>query len=121
MLCRLYVDQELHVGNSLTLPDAQSHYLRSVMRLVSGDQIILFNGKGGEFHCKIDHLVRQHSSCLITSFDDINREMHCRVHVIQAACRSEKIETVLQKATELGAASFQIFKSERSSPKLDGA
>jgi len=121
MLCRLYVDQELHVGNSLTLPDDQSHYLRSVMRLAPGDQIILFNGKGGEFHCKIEHLARQHSSCLITSFDDINREMHCRVHVIQAACRSEKIETVLQKATELGAASFQIVKSERSSLKLDGA
>ena len=121
MLCRLYVDQELHVGNSLTLPDDQSHYLRSVMRLAPGDQIILFNGKGGEFHCQIEQLARQHSSCLITSFDDINREMHCRVHVIQAACRSEKIETVLQKATELGAASFQIVKSERSSLKLDGA
>jgi len=121
MLCRLYLDQELHVGSSLTLPDDQAHYLRSVMRLMSGDQIILFNGKGGEFHCQIEHLARQHSSCLITSFDDINREMHCRVHIIQAACRSEKIETVLQKATELGAASFQIVKSERSSLKLDGS
>jgi len=121
MLCRLYLDQELHVGNSLTLPDDQAHYLRNVMRLVPGDQIVLFNGKGGEFHCQIEHLARQHSSCLITSFDDVNREMHCRVHVIQAACRSEKIETVLQKATELGAASFKIVKSERSSLKLDGA
>jgi len=120
MLCRLYVDQELYVGNSLTLPDDQAHYLRSVMRLAAGDQLVLFNGAGGEFHCRIEQLARQHSSCLIDSFADIDREMNCKVHIVQAACRSEKIETVLQKATELGAASFQIIKSERSSLKLDG-
>lgn len=118
MLCRLYLDQELHAGNSVTLPDDQAHYLRSVMRLAAGDQIILFNGTGGEFHCQIEQLTRQYSSCLIESFAEINREMNCRVHIVQAACRSEKIETVLQKATELGAASFQIVRSERSSLKL---
>jgi len=119
MLCRLYLDKELHAGTSVTLPDDQAHYLRSVMRLAAGDQIVLFNGMGGEFHCQIEQLARQHSSCLIKSFVDINREMNCRVHIVQAACRSEKIETVLQKATELGAASFQIVRSERSSLKLD--
>jgi len=108
MLCRLYLDQELRVGNSIALPDEQAHYLRSVMRLAIGDPLVLFNGAGGEFHCRIEQLARQHSSCLIESFVDTNREMNCKVHIVQAACRSEKIETVLQKATELGAASFQI-------------
>ncbi len=121
MLCRLYLDQELHTGNSVNLPDDQAHYLRSVMRLTSGDPIVLFNGTGGEFHGRVEQLTRQHSSCLIESFADTNREMSCRVHIVQAACRSEKIETVLQKATELGAASFQIVRSERSSLKLDAA
>jgi len=120
MLCRLYLDQELHAGNSVTLPDEQSHYLRSVMRLAGGDPLVLFNGTGGEFHCTVEQLTRQHSSCLIDSFAEIDREMNCKVHIVQAACRSEKIETVLQKATELGAASFQIVKSERSSLKLNG-
>jgi len=119
MSCRLYVHQELHTGITVILPDDQAHYLRSVMRLQAGDAIILFNGTGGEFRCRIDQLARQQSSCLIESFTDIDREMPCRVHIVQAACRSEKIETVLQKATELGAASFQIVRSERSSLKLD--
>ena len=43
------------------------------------------------------------------------------MHIVQAACRSEKIETVLQKGTELGAARFIIVRSERSTLKLEGA
>jgi len=120
MLCRLYTNRELLVGASIDLADEQAHYLRSVMRLNDGDSIILFNGHGGEFRCRIEQLARRQSTCQIESFTDINREMDCRVHIIQAACRSEKIETVLQKATELGAASFQVVRSERSSLKLDG-
>jgi len=120
MLCRLFVNQKLCTGTSIELPDDQAHYLRSVMRLNTGQAIILFNGTGGEFHSRIEHLTRQHSSCLIESFADIDREMLSGVHIVQAACRSEKIDTVLQKATELGAASFQIVRSERSSLKLQG-
>ncbi|MFQ5344894.1 MAG: 16S rRNA (uracil(1498)-N(3))-methyltransferase [Mariprofundus sp.] len=121
MTCRLYLNQELIAGIRIPLPDDQAHYLRNVMRLAAGDPLVLFNGTGGEFHARIEQLARQHSSCLIESFSDISREMSCRVHIVQAACRSEKIEMVLQKATELGAASFQIVRSERSSLKLDGA
>ncbi|MDQ6982026.1 MAG: 16S rRNA (uracil(1498)-N(3))-methyltransferase [Mariprofundus sp.] len=121
MLCRLYLNQELISGTRIPLPHDQAHYLRNVMRLTAEEPLVLFNGKGGEFHCRIEQLTRQHSTCLIESFSDINREMPCRVHIVQAACRSEKIEIVLQKATELGAASFQIVRSERSSLKLDGA
>ncbi len=121
MLCRLYLNQELISGTRIPLPHDQAHYLRNVMRLTAGEALVLFNGKGGEFHCRIEQLARQDSSCRIESFSDINREMSCRVHIVQAACRSEKIEIVLQKATEMGAASFQIVRSERSSLKLDGA
>jgi len=119
MLCRLYLNQPLHTGESITLPADLAHYLRQVMRHAIGDNIILFNGRGGEFHAVIDALSRQQVSCQLTAFDDINREMACRVHIVQAACRSEKIESVVQKGTELGAASFHITRSERSSLKLD--
>ncbi len=121
MSCRIYINSQLSVGATVDLPDDQAHYLRSVMRLSSGDSIILFNGRGGEYRGRIEQLGRQQPSCMIESFVDISREMPCRVHIVQAACRSEKIETVLQKATELGAASFQVVRSERSSLKLDGA
>ena len=121
MTCRLYLNQKLQIATSINLPPNHAHYLRSVMRLSAGDQIVLFNGSGGEYLCTIEQLTRDEPCCRVDSFSDVNREMPSRVHIVQAACRSDKIETVLQKATELGAASFTIVRSERSSLKLDGA
>ncbi len=121
MLCRLYVNQSLCLGETIDLPANQAHYLRSVMRLTVADAIVLFNGNGGEYQAVIEQVERNQVRCLLESFVDVNREMSNRVHIIQAACRSEKIETVLQKGTELGAASFTIVRSERSTLKLDGA
>jgi len=120
MTCRLYINQPLETGISLTLPSDQAHYLRSVMRLNAGEEVILFNGRGGEFLCTIEQLTRENTAVCIESQTKVTREMPTRVHIVQAACRSEKIETVLQKATELGAASFTIVRSQRSTLKLDG-
>jgi len=119
MSCRIFLNQPLLIGETVTLPDDMAHYLGHVMRQHSGDELMLFNGQGGEYHATINDLTKRQACCHINDFSDISREMACQVHIIQAACRSEKIETVLQKGTELGAASFHITRSERSSLKLD--
>ncbi|GAV20819.1 16S rRNA (uracil1498-N3)-methyltransferase [Mariprofundus micogutta] len=119
MHCRLYIEEEINIGESIGLPSDQGHYLRTVMRLGPGSPVVLFNGFGGEYQGTIEILTKQESSIHVESFADISREMPVSVHIVQAACRNEKIETVLQKATELGAASFTIIRSERSSLKLD--
>jgi len=89
------------------------------MRLQEGESITLFNGQGGEFSGQIEHFSKKESSCSVGLFVEVNRELECHIHVIQSACRSEKIDSVLQKGTELGAASFHIVRSERSTLKLD--
>jgi len=117
--CRIYINTPLSIGSAAEFDAEQAHYLRQVMRLKSGDRVTLFNGHGGEYEASIDSLAKQGGSCRIESFSDVNREMPIRIHIIQCANKSDKIETVLQKATELGAASFQIADSERSQLKLD--
>jgi len=119
MYCRLYIDEEISIGDSIGLRSDQGHYLRTVMRLGPGSPVVLFNGFGGEYSGTVEILTRQESSIHVESFMDVCREMPVRTHLIQAACRSDKLETVLQKATELGAASFSIVRSERSPLKLD--
>lgn len=119
MPCRLYLPVPMQPGQTVPLPADQAHYLRQVMRLHPGDPVILFNGEGGEYSAVIDQLSRDHSQCRVDGFVDAERELDCRIHIVQAACRSEKIESVLQKCTELGADSFQIVRSERSDLKLD--
>lgn len=120
MTCRLYIEGSLTSDTSTKLPADQEHYLRSVMRLTTGDPVILFNGSGGEYHAVVQSLSKGNTTLAIESFSEVNREMACRIHILQAACRSEKIDAILQKGTELGAASFHIMRSERSSLKLDG-
>ncbi|MDX8408354.1 MAG: 16S rRNA (uracil(1498)-N(3))-methyltransferase [Mariprofundaceae bacterium] len=120
MSCRLYVDQALECGQSISLPEDQGHYLRHVMRLQPGEPLTLFNAKGGEYLGYIEQLSRRESIIRLETWNDVHRETGYHMHVVQAACRSEKIDTVLQKGTELGAASFRIVRSERSSLKLDG-
>jgi 16S rRNA (uracil1498-N3)-methyltransferase len=121
MICRLYIEQVLQLGGLITVPPDQAHYLRQVMRLQAGDPVVLFNGQGGEYSSHIEQLTKTHCQCKVDSFSDISRELGYGLHIVQAACRSEKIETVLQKGTELGAAGFHIVRSERSSLQLKGS
>jgi len=118
---RLFTDKPLAPHQPVDLTEEQAHYLRQVMRLKPGDHVILFNGLGGEYPAHIVAMDRHHARCEPESFDPVDRELACRIHVIQAANRSEKIETVLQKCTELGAASFQVCVSERAAFRLEEA
>jgi len=119
--CRIFLDSELHPGQEAVTPSDQAHYLHHVMRLNTGDALTVFNGRGGEYRASIISLTKAHASLRVEAFDDISRELPLAVHIIQCANKSEKIETVLQKCTELGAAGFQISDSERSQFKLPEA
>jgi len=111
----------MNIGEDIHLADEQSHYLRHVMRVQCGNPVILFNGEGGEYEATIHRPGKSETVCHIEQFIPADREMPCKAHMIQAACRSEKIETILQKGTELGAASFQIVRTERSTLRLAGS
>lgn len=116
---RLFVNVPVGPGEEITLDDSQAHYLRHVMRLEYGSELILFNGRGGEYRAEIIRMGRHDVSCKVLEFNDVDRELQIGMHIVQAACRNEKIETVLQRGTELGAASFQIAVSRRSDLRLE--
>jgi len=83
------------------------------MRCTKGTEITLFNGFGGEFRA-----IFEGQTCLVQAESLINRELPVAIDIIQGACRGERINQLLQKGTELGAASFTIVRSERSMLKL---
>ncbi|WP_038249987.1 16S rRNA (uracil(1498)-N(3))-methyltransferase [Ghiorsea bivora] len=118
MQCRIYLDVNFAPESLVDIGFEQTRYLRQVMRLQAGDTIVVFNGRGGEYLAELMRLSKDGGQCQLVEFIDVHRELPCRVHIIQAANRSEKIETVLQKATEMGASSFQIVNSERATLNL---
>lgn len=116
--CRIYLPEALQPGREVSIAADQAHYLRHVMRLGCEDVLTVFNGQGGECRASITALAKAHASCRIEACDNVCRELPVAVHIVQCANKSEKIETVLQKGTELGAASFQIAASERTQFRL---
>ncbi|MDX8408955.1 MAG: RNA methyltransferase PUA domain-containing protein [Mariprofundales bacterium] len=52
-VCRLYVDAGLEVGSDVVLQAGQRHYLMRVMRCASSDKLVVFNGRGGEYHGRL--------------------------------------------------------------------
>lgn len=120
MLIRLFVHQKLGVREPCVLNREAVHYLLKVMRCTVGAHITVFNGEGGEYTAELVSLERDGGLCNLLTFHDVDRELPMGVHIIQAANRSDKLEHVLQKGTELGAAGFCLCVSERMSFRLSG-
>jgi len=126
MPCRIYIEDKLsffdgdnaQARNIVDIDSEQAKYLRQVMRMQAGESITVFDGEGGEYLAQLTYLAKDGAECQLIEFIDVNREISCQTHIIQAANKSEKIETVLQKGTELGATSFQIINSERATLNL---
>jgi 16S rRNA (uracil1498-N3)-methyltransferase len=101
-------------------PDA-SHHLGKVLRLRAGDTITLFDGKGYEAQAVIDAMDRALVRVTAQSPVAINRESPIDITVVQSLCTGDKMDWVVQKATELGATRVIPLSADRSVLKLDGS
>lgn len=111
---RRFIDQPLSEGQKLTLTDEDYNYIARVLRKREGEEITLFNGRGGEFKATIQSITRREILLQVGPFSPINRESSIEIHLFQALAKGEKMEFVLQKATELGVASITPLITERS-------
>jgi 16S rRNA (uracil1498-N3)-methyltransferase len=100
-ISRVFVDIDLQVEKSVSLPEETVHYLKNVLRLKNGEQIIVFNGRGGEYSGVIE-ITKKNIILHIKQFDPIERESPLQIALAQAISHAEHFEIALQKATELG-------------------
>lgn len=115
---RLYYPHALSVEATIHLDKAASHYLAQVVRLRPQDPIILFNGEGGEYHGVVinsDKTTNVH----LTSYEPVNRESPLKITLGQGIARGDRMDLIMQKATELGVHQIVPLITERSLVKLD--
>jgi len=118
---RLFTDAPLEPGHTLTLPaPAAAHALR-VLRLKSGDAVTLFNGDGHDYPARLVAASIRDVRAEVTSRASTARESPLQITLIQALARGEKMDWIVQKATELGVARIVPVTTERSEVKLDAA
>ena len=109
---RLFVAPEL-LAERLSLTKEQQHYLREVLRLPDGAELEIFDGRGASFRATLQGESLHVGEKLATRAGGLD------VVLVQALAKGEKMDLVVQKATELGAARIVPLLSERATVRLD--
>lgn len=118
-LTRIFVDAPLSPGASLTLSESASAHLVRVLRLGLGDACIVFNGDGADYEARLVAIGKRGVEAEVMSRHEVAGDSPLRVTLAQAIARGEKMDWVLQKATELGVAAIAPLLTERTEVKLD--
>lgn len=118
-LTRCHVDAHLSVGTSLALPETAANHLARVLRLREGDACVLFNGDGHDYDARLTAISKRGVVADIVVARAIDNESPLRVILLQGIARGEKMDLILQKATELGVAAIIPVTAERTEVKLD--
>lgn len=117
---RACVDAPLAVGARIALPEDAAGHLVRVLRLGVGDACVLFNGDGNDYDARIASISRKSVEADIGSARAAGNESPLRIVLVQGIARGEKMDWILQKATELGVAGIVPVHAERSEVRLDG-
>jgi 16S rRNA (uracil1498-N3)-methyltransferase len=117
-ITRIYTAQSLSSNSDLTLePDASRHLARA-LRLGVGDNIVLFNGHGGEFPAAITNIDKKTVQVRTGEHSSLERESSLKLHLGIAISRGERMDWIVQKATELGLTELTPLLTENTGVKL---
>ena len=121
---RFYCPTSLATGDVLELPAGAARHVQ-VLRLQPGDGITLFNGManapqmGGEFAASVLRMGRSSVTVQVGAHSPVEREASRAVHLVVGMPANERMDWLVEKATELGVASIQPLMTERSVLRLN--
>ena len=118
---RLYTQQPLHADSLITLDKDAARYLSFVLRMTSGQMLNLFNGEGGEYVAEVVSLSKNQVTVSIKESLPNDRESLLKIHLVIGISRGERMDWVIQKATELGVHTITPIFTERTEVKLAGS
>jgi len=116
---RCFVDQPLSAGQDLMLGEAASTHLVRVLRLASGDACVVFNGDGMDYPATVRLAGKRSVEVAVGTPVAVTNESPLRITLLQGIARGEKMDLILQKATELGVQRIVPVTTERTEVKLD--
>ncbi len=117
---RLFVDAVLAEDAVVVLPeDAVAHLVR-VLRMGLGDLVTLFNGDGFDYPAKISSLSKKAAEVQVLGQRGVDNESRLHLTLAQGIARGEKMDLIMQKATELGVIRIAPVITERTEVRLDG-
>ncbi len=116
---RLHVPLPLNEGDLLPLPEGAVRHVQ-VLRLQPGMPVTLFNGEGGEWPAEIVEMGRKQASVRVGARSEADRELPLAVTLALGMPANDRMDALVEKATELGVAAIQPLVCERSVLRLAG-
>src|SRR5260221_1101257 len=112
-MIRLFIPHDLSAGAELALDPGQSRYLAAVMRQAVGDEVLLFNGRDGEWRAKISAVTKR---AVAVRAEILARPQAAgpNLDLVVALVKRGRLETIVEKAAELGAGRVRLVVTERT-------
>jgi 16S rRNA (uracil1498-N3)-methyltransferase len=117
---RFFCPVHLSSGLRVNLPEGAARHACRVLRLRVGDELVLFNGTGGEYFGRITSVERERVEVEVLKWHERECEAPIRVTLVQAVQAGEKMDMTVQKAVELGVARIVPVSSRRGVVRLEG-
>lgn len=117
---RLHVDVQLAPNSSLTLDPDRSHYLCRVLRQRRGDHVVLFNGDGDGYDAEVESADARACEVRVGAVTAHEPVPRLRLHLAQSLIKGERLDFVMQKATELGVTDIWPLETERTEVHIEG-
>lgn len=117
---RIYTPQALSTHDAIALDDEAAHHVARVLRMQSGESLRLFNGDGCEYLATIASADKKSVHVTIASVNAIDNESSLKIHLGIAISKGERMDWIIQKATELGVTEITPLLSERVEVRLQG-
>ena len=114
---RIYFPEKLRIGDRCKLRKEDLRYVKSVLRMRNKDRLLLFDGNGFECEALIRHLTPRDVTVEIVKKERLP-EKAIHITLFQALPKANKMDFIIQKATELGVDTIIPFRAARSIPKL---
>lgn len=117
---RVHTPATLRAGTTHVLPEDSAAHVIRVLRLAAGDPIILFNGTGVDYEAVLRTVARGSVTADVGHGRAVDRESPLAITLLQGISRGARMDTVMQKATELGVHAIHPLLTERSVVRLEG-
>jgi 16S rRNA (uracil1498-N3)-methyltransferase len=116
---RIFIAEPIVAGARVTLSRQTSEHLTRVLRLAVGAPLVAFDGNGAEFDAELSALAKAGAEVRVGAARHVEPEPKLTITLLQSLARGEKMDWIVQKATELGVSRIVPVISERSVVKLD--
>jgi len=116
-----FVEPSQITDRTITITGEDVNHIRNVLRMRIGEELSVSNGiDGKEYHCEIAELSPEAVVCHLRFIKEDGVELPVRITLFQGLPKADKMELIIQKAVELGAAEIVPVATARSVVKLDG-